>query len=134
MKHGKWIVGLVAIVSGAVVWQQSQAEPAGGVRKFMRPKLEHAQRVLEGLTLEDHALVAKNAEALLRLSEAAEWQVLPSPEYVRYSEDFQRLAQELVRSANQKNVDAATLAYVQLTMNCVNCHKHVREARRTATP
>jgi hypothetical protein len=98
----------------------------------MRPKLEHAQKVLEGLALEDHLLVADNAKALLRLSESAEWQVLPGPEYVRYSSDFQRITNELIQASNKKNIDAATLAYVQLTMNCVNCHKHVREARRVA--
>ncbi len=124
------VVGVLAL--GLAMWKQSQAEPASGVRKFMRPKLEHAQRVLEGLTLEDHQLVASNAKSLMALSEAADWQVLPGPEYVRYSQEFQRLTQELIKAANQKNTDSATLAYVQLTMNCVNCHKHIREARRTA--
>jgi hypothetical protein len=131
---------MTVLAGGLLLWQQTRAESAAepasaaGVRRFMRPKLEHAQRVLEGLTLEDHALVAQHAKSLLSLSEAAEWQVLPSPDYVRYSEEFQRLTQELIKAANQKNIDSATLAYVQLTMNCVNCHKHVREARRTARP
>ena len=130
-KLGWWIVVLVPMLVG-VAWVKSQAEPDPGVRKFMRPKLDHAQKVLEGLALDDLPLVAQNAKALLRLSEAAEWQVLPSLDYVRHSQEFQRLSNELIRAANQKNLDSATLAYVQLTMNCVNCHKHVREARRVA--
>jgi hypothetical protein len=133
MKRLAPVVILAVMGLGLAWWQRGEAEPTGGVRKFMRPKLEHAQRVLEGLTLDDHQLVAQHAKSLLSLSEAAEWQVLPSPDYVRYSADFQRLTQELIKAATQKNTDSATLAYVQLTMNCVNCHKHVREATRTAT-
>lgn len=103
-----------------------------GVRRFMRPKLDHAQKVLEGLALEDYKMIAQNAKALMALSEAAEWQVLPSPDYVRYSGEFQRITNELIRSANKKNIESATLDYVQLTMNCVNCHKHVREFQKDA--
>ncbi|MBX9655695.1 hypothetical protein K2Y11_18930 [bacterium] len=132
MKKSRWSLLLAVPIVFGFALVKTEAEPAPGVRKFMRPKLDNAQKVLEGLALEDFEMVGKNANALLRLSEAAEWQVLPSPEYVRHSEEFQRVANELIRAANNKNLDSATLAYVQLTMNCVNCHKHVREARRVA--
>jgi hypothetical protein len=34
------------------------------------------------------------------------------------------------RKAKDKNIDGATLAYLRLTMNCVNCHKYVRQAAK----
>lgn len=110
----------------------SIAQQPEGVAKFMRPKLGHAQRVLEGLALEDYSMIAKSANALAKLAEAAEWQVLPDPEYVRFSSDFQRLCNDLAVAADKKNLDKATLSYVQLAMNCVDCHQHVRDVRRVA--
>ena len=44
----------------------------------MRQKLDHSQKVLEGLTLEDYALVAENARALKELSEDTRWRVSPN--------------------------------------------------------
>lgn len=127
------IVVVIAIAVGTGLFAlPGRSQPTEGVRKFMRPKLANSQHILEGLSLEDYTMISENAKRLMRLSEAAEWQVLPSPEYVRYSADFQRLANELVDAANNRDLDAATLAYVQLTINCVKCHKYVRDARRVA--
>ena len=39
---------------------------------------------------------------------------------------FRRQANALTKAAQEKNLDAATLAYVRLTMSCVDCHKFVR--------
>ncbi|MFO0952202.1 MAG: hypothetical protein U0835_13840 [Isosphaeraceae bacterium] len=103
--------------------------PPGKLSGFMRPKLEHSKAVLEGLSLENFDLITKNARALKELSEAAEWKVSPNVTYLRYSGEFQRLADELIQQAKERDVDGATLAYVQLTINCVSCHKFVRENR-----
>lgn len=132
MKRSGALVLAVAALATLIWNNQGATEPVDGVRRFMRPKLDHAQKVLEGLTLEDFNLIREHGKALMRLSEAAEWQVLPGPEYVRHSEDFQRRVSDMIVAANKENIDAATLAYVQLTMNCVQCHKHVREAHRVA--
>ena len=32
--------------------------------------------------------------------------------------------------AKAKNLDGATLAYVRLTMNCIECHKYVRDHKK----
>jgi len=65
------------------------------------------------------------------LSQAAEWEVPMIPnatDYVALTSEFQRNTDELVKAAKQGNIDGATLAYVKLTMNCVQCHKYVRFA------
>lgn len=126
--------GKLAVVLGigtalAAATQAVRAQPQTRLIDFMRPKLNYSQRILEGLTTENYAMIAENARALAKLSDAAEWSVLPSLDYTSYSAEFRRLASELTRAANKKNLDSATLAYVQLTMNCVNCHKHVRTQR-----
>jgi hypothetical protein len=97
----------------------------------MRQKLDHSQKVLEGLTLENYALVAENARALKELSEDARWRVSPNINYLRLSAEFQDLAQEVAEKAKQKNLDGATLAYVRMTVNCVKCHEYTRENRIT---
>ena len=99
------------------------------VSEFMRLKLEHSQNVLEGVVLEDFDLIAKNAQAMALLTEDENWMVLQTPEYRTYSAEFKQIANRLTQAAKEKNLDGAALDYVQLTLNCVACHKHVREAK-----
>lgn len=103
---------------------------ANDVSAFMRLKLEHSQKVLEGVVLEDFDMIAKHAQQLALLTEDENWQILQTPDYRQYSAEFTQIAERLKDAAQQKNVDGAALDYVQLTMNCVNCHKHVRDERR----
>jgi hypothetical protein len=99
--------------------------------EIMKLKLKHAQRLLEGIALSDFDIIRDNGKDLLALSHKAEWRVFPTPAYLRHSNEFQRAAEKLVESAKEKNIDGATLAYVDMTMNCVRCHKYVREVRMT---
>ena len=99
--------------------------------EFMRRKLEFSKNVLEGLSLEQYPMIEKNAKALKVLSQAAEWEVPMIPnatDYVALTSEFQRYTDDLVKAAKQGNIEGATLAYVKLTMNCVQCHKYVRFA------
>lgn len=100
--------------------------------EFMRLKLDYSKNVLEGLSTDRLALVARNAKDLKLMSAAALWDVpkIPMLEYSEYTADFQRIADELAREADAGNLDGATLAYVQLTLSCVNCHKYVRTVDR----
>jgi cytochrome c556 len=103
--------------------------PKAARELLMKKKLEHAQKLLEGLAVRDFDLIERNADNLVLLSKKAEFLVLKTPDYTMYSEDFRRNAERAARMAREKNLDGAALAYVQMTMNCVNCHKHVREVR-----
>jgi hypothetical protein len=67
------------------------------------------------------------------LSEAAEWEVPTIPnasEYVVFTTEFQRMADEMDKKAKEKNIDGTTLDDLRLTMNCVSCHKYVRQASK----
>lgn len=110
-----------------------EASPApqekAGVKRFMRAKLEASQTVLEGLVTENFDQVITGAEKMNVMSKAAEWQVVKGPIYNQHSAEFQRASQRLIKQAKEKNLEGATLAYLQLTMNCVTCHKYVRGAK-----
>jgi hypothetical protein len=126
------VLGSVGLALTAAAWAaQEGAQKPRSRAEFMRMKLEYSKKVLEGLTLEDYQAISKTAKALKRLSEAAEWEVPTIPnatDYVVFTTEFQRLADEMDRKAKEKNIDGATLAYLRMTMNCVNCHKYVRQA------
>jgi len=99
------------------------------VSEFMRAKLNHSQLLLEGLTTENFDVIAKQAQELSLLSQAATWQVLQTQEYRDRSTEFRRAADAVTEAARKKNLDAAALAYVDVTMKCVSCHKYVRHVR-----
>jgi hypothetical protein len=124
----------LAVLSGlAFAFQAARASQPVQKRtraEFMRQKLDFAKEVLEGLALEQFATIEKGGKALKKLSEAAEWEVATIPnatDYVMLTTDFQRHADDLVKQAKAKNIDGATLAYVKLTMSCVQCHKFIRD-------
>lgn len=130
MKQSLVLTAALGLVVGALVTiVRSQQDQDQDVEKLMRMKLEHSQKVLEGVVTEDFELVADNARSLKALSEAAEWRVFQTPEYRQYSAEFRRTADILAQMAEAKNLDGAALNYVQLTMNCVHCHKYVRNIR-----
>ncbi len=136
--------GLVVVTAVAVgwatrgVWAQTKAPPAAqpptGKQVLMRDKLTHAKDVLEGLSVEDFDKVAKNAELLRMISKASSWYVFDSEEYHRMSKNFQEQATDLERHAKDKNLDAATLDYVRMSLTCVQCHKYMREAKAKKKP
>lgn len=92
----------------------------------MRDKLELSQRILEGVALEDYDLIVSKATRLSAMSKEARWQAFQNPDYERYSVEFRRHVDALAKAARDKNLDGATLAYVRVTMSCVECHKLVR--------
>jgi hypothetical protein len=131
---------LIASLVIFVLWAGGRAEAASGDDQkpkqvvtsnqvMMREKLAAANKVLEGLAVEDFPKVAASAERLRIISRAASWHVIDSEEYARYSKNFQLEASDLKRHAEQKNLDAATMDYLKLTMTCVECHKHLRARR-----
>ena len=125
------VLGLVGLaLTAAALAAQEGVQRFRTRAEFMRMKLEYSKSVLEGLTLENYETIIKNAKALKKLSEAAEWEVPTIPnatDYVVFTSEFQRLTDEMAQKAKDKNIDGATLAYLRLTMNCVNCHKYVRQ-------
>jgi hypothetical protein len=117
-------VGIVFGVGGAPDRDKNPKAPA--IREFMRQKLTHSQAVLEGIALEDFNLILVNARKLVAMSHEGSWRVLEGSGYNEHSVTFRRNAEALVKASNLASLDGATLAYVKMTMSCVECHKYVR--------
>jgi hypothetical protein len=115
----------LAALLAAALWGTLRGATAR-TKEAMRLKLECAQKVLEGIALEDFELITFNAEKLKAISQSSDWQVRQSAEYQRHTGDFTRQADALIKAAERRNVDAATVAYFQMTASCVNCHRHLR--------
>jgi len=63
------------------------------------------------------------------LSQMEKWVRSGLSDYRDQLHIFQNSNKQLIRMAEQKNLDGAALAYVQMTLSCVNCHKVVRSSR-----
>ena len=98
---------------------------------WMEKKLEYSQSILEALAKENFDEIRKKAHALGALNQMERWVRAGVPEYQAQLHIFQNANQQLMKAANHENLDSAALAYVQLTMSCVNCHKVIRDTART---
>lgn len=96
---------------------------------FMRRKLELSRETLQGIVTEDFPMIKRSAEGLEKMSRQAEWEVFRMDEYNHLSAEFRRIARSLAKQAEKKNIDGAALAYMQMTMSCVECHKFTRGVR-----
>lgn len=97
-----------------------------GVSKFMRLKLDASQKVLAGLALEEFELIQEGAGTLAEMSAAEKWRVSNDPIYRQHSVDFQRVAQRLVKNGKDGKLEASALSWLELTMQCIECHKWAR--------
>ena len=130
MKRVLWRTVGVALVAGLIL-PSSQGHQPQRVADLMRKKLDQAQKVLEGIALNDFDKISRSGEELMLISKTVEWRVVKTPEYEIHSNSFRRAAETLMEKAKEKNLDGAALAYVDLTLSCVKCHKYVRDVRMT---
>jgi hypothetical protein len=137
------LVGLGLLAAGAGVWtygSEAESKKKAPPKKeeqaegLMHRKLQSAQKVLDGIATNDFEKITKHGNELVAISKEAEWKVLKTPRYELYSNEFRRGVEKMVQAAKEKNVDAAALGYVEVTLTCVRCHQHVREVRMTKLP
>jgi len=133
MKRGLFLLTTLALLAGIPVFDGHGAEPKK-VEELMQQKLKHSQKVLEGVAVKDFKGIIKHSEEMLLIANEVEWKVLKTREYENYSNEYRRNLQGLIKNAKNENLDACALSYVETTLTCVKCHKHVREVRMTALP
>lgn len=115
----------------SVVSAQEVDEPQikEDAKAFMRAKLEHTKDIVEGLALENFDAIGAHADKLILLSLETNWRTFQTEEYLDLSEEFRDSADRLRTAAKEKNLDGSTLAYFEVTLNCVRCHKYVRKTQ-----
>jgi len=104
------------------------------LKHVMQVKLQHAQRILGDVVTSDWTSLQLDAAALQRTAHDPAWAVLTTPEYIRYTMLFARAAEDLSDAAVRHDLEAAPLAYVSLTLSCVQCHRYVARMRIAGTP
>lgn len=127
-------IGLVLLLSMVAFAQQERQDDdklpkTVSTDKFMKVKLKYSANIIEGLALEDFKKIGDSAEALLQMSQEADWNTIKSDAYLKMSEEFRASARRLQKTVGDRNLDGATLAYFEVTLNCVRCHKYVRGNR-----
>jgi hypothetical protein len=131
MRRVTFVAAVLALLLGIPTLSGHGGEPKKDdkLHDLMQRKLAASQKVLEGIALGDFDKIGKQADELIDVSKQTEWRVLKTPQFELYSNDFRRVADNLAKNAKDKNLDAAALSYVELTLTCVKCHKHVRDTR-----
>ncbi|QDV42727.1 hypothetical protein Enr13x_25770 [Stieleria neptunia] len=109
--------------------QQAEAETetdATTMSVWMEKKLKHSQAILRGLAMGDFEDVKYNAGRLKLLNRVEGFVRRRHPSYRVHVNTFSRVSSEIERQAEKKNIEGATLAFNQLTVSCVECHKSLR--------
>jgi cytochrome c556 len=144
MKRSAWALALLVLLAGS--WLHGQEDAVGDgeedraaatandvkapedVSYWMKKKLEFSQNVLAALTKSDFDDISENAQKMRDLNRFESFVRRRTPAYRTQLRFFQHANAELVRASEAKNIEAATLAFNQLTNSCVNCHKQLRDA------
>jgi hypothetical protein len=115
---------LMVLVSLSVQAQPQEKEPS----VWMRLKLKNSQEILAGLAAADFEQIRQSAVAMRGLNQIESFVRRRDEGYRTQLQVFQYSLDELVRDAEAKDLDAATLAFTQMTLSCVNCHRELRKS------
>lgn len=123
----KMLISSMALTIATLLATVPQAAEPTPLKTFMRAKLDHSKNLLEAITTEDFDAMGKESQKIILLTLAEQWQVIETPEYAQQSLEFRRTAGAIRDAAEKENIDGAALAYVELTLKCVNCHKYIKK-------
>lgn len=127
MKHTLLLPLIMIVVAGS--GDSLASSQNAQLRGVMKEKLEHSQQILAAVVTSDWLNLERHGLGLQRVAENPAWAALTTPEYARYSAAFVQATEDLVEAARQRHLETATVAYVSLTMSCVQCHRHVGRIR-----
>jgi hypothetical protein len=113
----------VEILSGQEPPVASKEQPSSF---WMKKKLDYSQNILAGIATADFDKIVENAEAMRKLSSVEGFIRGRTPGYRTQLHFFEESADEIIRQAKKDNVEGTALAFTQLTISCVNCHKQLR--------
>jgi hypothetical protein len=118
---------VLTLCSAPTVNGQDTSEKNQPTSFWMQKKLDYSKNILAGITTADFDKIVENAESMRRLSAIEGFVRGRMPGYRTQLQIFEESADEIIRQGKKDNVDGAALAFTQLTISCVNCHKQLRE-------
>lgn len=127
-------VAVVVVVPGRADDKPKPKDEPKKKLTVMQRKLMYAEKVLEGLAVNDFAKIDSAADGLIACVKDETWKINETEKYVAHTQDFLRRVQGLKKATKDKNIDAAALAYVDMTLTCVRCHQYLREENTRAVP
>ena len=98
---------------------------------WMEKKLKYSQELLRLLAIGDLQELRITAQRMQLVSKVEGFVRSNNPTYTDHLRSFQLANQELIRQADRKNIEGATLAFNQLTGTCVACHVVLRQSAAT---
>ena len=141
-----FMFGIIVLLAGAPVWgdepqKQPAKKPAPEAAQgnfWMDRKLEYTSNILKGMANADFDAIARQAQAM-RFVNRIEGFVRQKPAgYRSQLKAFDLAVDEIEEMAQEENLEGVTLAFHQLTVSCVQCHKQLRRAnslpRKTPPP
>jgi cytochrome c556 len=128
--HGMLAAVLVTLLVAGGAAAEPEKPDEGQGSFWMQKKLEYSQKILAGLATADFETIGKNARSMNALTQMEKWVRAGVPEYRAQLRIFQNANEQLIRMADERELDGATVAYVQLALSCVNCHKVVRDVEK----
>ena len=128
--HQLWLYAVGAVVILGLL--AFAVRVAGGAEQdepsfWMQKKMGYSKKILDGWAKADFEAIEKKAKSMNALSQIEKWVRAASPEYQSQLATFRSANRSLVRMAQEKDLDGATLAFMQLTQSCVQCHKVIRD-------
>src|SRR5215510_10461757 len=120
----RWF-GVFLMMACQTAGSQEPAKKPGElyVSGWMKLKLEYSQNILAGIAKADYDLIVKNAQGMQALTSIEGFVRGKTPGYAVQVEQFKEATAELIAQAKKDNVEGSALAFTQLTLSCVNCHK-----------
>jgi hypothetical protein len=123
-------LAVVALAGAAHGSDPPAAQAKTAPSLWMKQKVTASQNVLVALAREDYDAIRLNANSMLAVGYLETFARADTPGYHALMGDFEYANKSLVLAAKNKNLDGATVAYLQLTISCVNCHKIVRDVSK----
>lgn len=128
------MVGIALAIAGGVWLGESSLapqEPSDETsREIMWRKLDLSHNALDALALEDFEALEAYAEDLEMLGTAGFLYILDTEEYRSHAMQFRAAARALRTAAEEENAEAGALAYMDLTLRCIRCHRSLGASPR----
>lgn len=105
--------------------QDPQEKEKGSL--WMKHKLGASQKILEGMTRGDFAMIEKNAKGMQSIGYLEGAVRSDIPGYKSQIHAFEHANGAIIREAQERNLDGVTIGYTQLMISCVQCHKLIRD-------
>ncbi len=125
-------LALCALAPSSTAWSQGRQREKNeqeDARTWMQKKLGYSQKILAGLTKADFDAIKRNAGNMNFLGYLEKSALSGIPGYKQQVTSFEVANNELIRQAQDRNLEGTTLAFTQLTLSCVQCHKLIRDAK-----